>query len=391
MGDYFQRALVLLLIILSSMTPPSYAETRELKVYNYSLYIDKEVLKIFEQETGIKVIYDEFEAAEEAWAKLSAGGGGYDLIFLAHTYLQLAIERGLVRELDKGKIANIKNLDPRVSRYPVDPENRYSVPYMWGTTGIAYREDCVKDPPKSWREFLSEDYLRKYSGKVTLLSEFTDVVMATMIAMGYDMSDRRTWNDAVMREVTERLRGTKAYLRGFWGASEYVPALIRGEICLAQAWNGDVIVARESDQKIKYVLPADGTYYWMDFMVIPKGARNVEEAHAFINFLLRPDIAARNVKAVFYASAIQRELLLKYAEDTGDEELKALLRDAAVYPGEDVKLIPSPVLDEEMMRLVSRVNIEVQAERGPLTLISMVIAVVLLGVLGYVLYRRIRK
>ncbi|MEN3000097.1 MAG: spermidine/putrescine ABC transporter substrate-binding protein [Acidilobaceae archaeon] len=360
-------------------------------MYNYSLYIDKEVLKMFEQETGIRVIYDEFEAAEEAWAKLSAGGGGYDVIVLAHTFLQLAVERGLLRELDKGMLSNVKNLDPRVSRYPVDSENRYAIPYMWGTTGIAYREDCVKDPPHSWREFLSAEYLRKYSGKVTLIVEFSDVVMATMIAKGYDINDRKAWNEAVMREVIEKVRAIKPYLRGFWGASEYVPALVKGEICIAQAWNGDVIVARERDQRIKYVLPSDGTYYWVDFMVIPKGAKNVEEAHAFINFVLRPEIAARNVKAAFYAAGIKRELLLSYSERAGDEELKALLSDPAVYPGEDVKLIPSPVLDEEMTKLISRVSIEVQAERGPFTLIAIIGAVALLVVMGYVLYRRLRK
>lgn len=391
MGVYFQRLSLLFLVFTSIFASPVLTETKELRVYNYSLFIDKEVLEIFERETGIRVIYDEFEAAEEAWAKLSVGGGGYDVIFIAHTYLRLAIERDLVLELDKGRLPNLKNLDPKIARHPADPENKFSVPYMWGTTGIAYREDCVKEPPRTWKEFLSSDFLSKYRGKVTLLSEFSDVVMASMVAMGYDINNRNEWNDKVMREVIEKVRGIKGYLRGFWGASEYVPALVKGEICLAQAWNGDVLAARKEDERIKYVLPADGTYFWVDFIVIPKGARNVEGAHAFIDFLMRPDIAARNVKAVYYASALKRELLASYAVATGDEELKGVLEGPLVYPPEDVRLIPSPAFDEEMMRMVADVSVEVQAERGPLTLIALIAIVAVVGILTYVLYRRLKR
>ncbi|MEB3862146.1 MAG: spermidine/putrescine ABC transporter substrate-binding protein [Desulfurococcales archaeon] len=335
-----------------------------LKVLNYSEYIDPEVLKIFEEETGIKVVYDEFEAAEEAWPKLKAGGAGYDLIIIAHTHVKLAIEQGVVQPLDKGKIPNLANLDPVVAGHPADPEQRYAVPYMWGTTGIAYVEGCVEDPPKSWAQFLSPDYLSQYDGKVSLLSEFTDVVEAAMIALDIDPTDRANWNDDTAKKVEDLLLSIKPYLAGFYGASQYMPALVNEEICLAQAWNGDVLVAQEDNENIQYVNPEDGTIYWVDFMVIPRDAENVEAAHMFINFLLRPDIAARNVKAVWYAASIKKSLLEDYARETGDQELMEILEDPAVYPPAGVNLVPSPVLDKEMSRIVEQIRLHVLQPTG---------------------------
>jgi Spermidine/putrescine-binding periplasmic protein len=382
--------LLVLVVAMSLHLPIGFGEERVVRVYNYSEYIDRSVLQDFERETGIRVVYDEFEAAEEAWAKLSGGGGGYDVIVLAHTHVRLAIERGLVRALDKSLIPNIANLDPLIASHPADPKQDYAIPYMWGVTGIAYDSRCVESPPETWRELLDPKLLERYKGRVTLLPEFTDVVEATMIALGYDIADRGNWNERVMREVIEHLRRIKGYLRGFWGASEYMPALARGELCLAQAWNGDVLVVAEENPEVGFVTPRDGAYFWVDFLVIPRDARNVREAHAFIDFLLRPDVAARNVKATYYTSSVKKSLLEEVAERGGDEELKAILENPLAYPPEDVKLIPSPVLDEEMLRLVTMVHTEVMAET-PWTLLA-VIALALIAVLlvaFYIVRRRI--
>ncbi|MEB3860568.1 MAG: PotD/PotF family extracellular solute-binding protein, partial [Desulfurococcales archaeon] len=127
--------LVLALIGAATIAPIALSQENVLKVLNYSEYIDPEVLELFERETGVRVIYDEFEAAEEAWAKLKVGGAGYDLIIIAHSYVKLAIEQGLVKKLDKSKIPNLANLDPVIAGHPADPGQEYAVPYMWGTTG----------------------------------------------------------------------------------------------------------------------------------------------------------------------------------------------------------------------------------------------------------------
>jgi len=336
-------------------------EERVLRVLNYSEYIDPEVLRIFEERYGVKIVYDEFEAAEEAWAKLKVGGAGYDLIIIAHSYVRLAIEEGLVQPLRKELIPNLSNLDPLVASHPADPNQDYAVPYMWGTTGIAYIETCVPNPPETWAEFFDPATLEPYRGRVSLLSELTEVIEAAMIALGVDPTVRENWNRETMERVVELVSQVKPYLAGFYGASQYIPALVNEELCLAQAWNGDVMIAAEENGNVGFVNPRDGAIYWVDFMLIPRDAENVEDAHRFINFLLEPEIAAMNAKAVWYAPSIKKELLERVAEETGDEELKALLQDPLVYPGDDVKLVPSPVLDREMQELVEEVRVKIMS------------------------------
>ncbi|MCE4613004.1 MAG: spermidine/putrescine ABC transporter substrate-binding protein [Desulfurococcales archaeon] len=357
--------LIIVALIAPFMASSAASEENVLKVLNYSEYIDPEVLKIFEEMTGIRVVYDEFEAAEEAWAKLKVGGAGYDLIIIAHSYVQLAIDQGLVRKIDKSMIPNLANLDPLIAGHPADPRQDYAVPYMWGTTGIAYVEGCVADPPRSWRQLFDEDYISRYSGKVSLLSEFSEVFEAAMIALGYDPSVRDNWNGEVAREVARLVGSIKEHLVGFYGASEYMPALANEQICIAQAWNGDVLVVREENPRVNYVTPEDGTLFWVDYMLIPRDAENVEAAHKFINFLLDPEIAARNVKFVWYAASIKKDLLVDLAESTGDSELMEILEDPLVYPPENARLIPSPVLDQEMNKLLEETKIAVQTGEVP--------------------------
>ena len=357
--------LVLALIGAATIAPIALSQENVLKVLNYSEYIDPEVLELFERETGVRVIYDEFEAAEEAWAKLKVGGAGYDLIIIAHSYVKLAIEQGLVKKLDKSKIPNLANLDPVIAGHPADPGQEYAVPYMWGTTGIAYVEGCVDEPPRTWRQLFDPGYVSRYSGRVSLLSEFSEVFEAAMIALGYDPSDRSNWNPEVAREVASLVISVKDYLAGFYGASEYMPALANEQVCIAQAWNGDVLVVREENPRVNYVIPEDGTWFWVDYMLIPKDAENVEAAHKFINFLLDPEIAARNVKFVWYAASVKKELLDSLAEASGDAELLEVLQDPLVYPPSEARLIPSPVLDQEMNRLLEDTRIAVQTGEIP--------------------------
>ena len=251
-GRQVAAAIIILLVIagLAGFYYMNKGRNKTLKVLNYSEYIDPEVLKLFEQETGIKVVYDEYEAAEEAWPKLKAGGAGYDLIIIAHSYVKLAAEKGLIQKLDKTKIPNLENLDPRIASHPADPKQDYAIPYMWGTTGIAYVSTCVDEPPKTWKEFLDPDYLSEYKGKVSLLSEFSEAVEAAMIALGINPADKANWNETTQKLVENLLSEVKPYLAGFYGASQYMPALANEEVCLAQAWNGDVLVVKEENENV---------------------------------------------------------------------------------------------------------------------------------------------
>jgi spermidine/putrescine-binding protein len=230
---------------------------------------------------------------------------------------------------------------------------------MWGTTGIAYVSSCVPNPPETWAQFLDPGFLSKYKGKVSLLSEFSETVMAAMIALGYNPSVRSDWNWDVMQQVEELLKNDKQYLVGFYGASQYMPALNQSQICLAQAWSGDILVVQEANPDVEYVNPKDGALYWVDFMVIPKNAEHVKLAHEFINFILRPDIAAKNVKYVWYAASVKKNILIEYATEHNDTELLNILDNPLVYPPPTANLIPSPVLDEEMSNMVETVRLHV--------------------------------
>jgi spermidine/putrescine-binding protein len=373
--------------------PLCFGQGRVLRVFNYSEYIDGEVLNLFEEETGIDVIYDEYESTEEAWAKLKVGGAGYDVVIMAYTHIKLAIDQGLVQKINKTRIPNIINLDPEISVNPADPMQEYTVPYMWGTTGIAYLDTAVDNPPTTWSTFLDKGVLEKYKGKVSLLVEFLDVVQAAMIKLGYNPAEQSNWNDDVMDEVIRLLKDIKPYLVGFYGAGQYMPELVAGRLYLAQTWSGDVLVVKEENPDVEYVLPEDGALYWMDFIVIPRDAKSVDEAHEFINFLLRPDIAARNVKAVLYSSPLSRDVLRQYAEQTNDGELLELLENPLLYPPESVNLVPNPVLDEDVLRMIERVRTEVQApERGIIsTAVILTVVVAAVIVVSYLMFRRKRS
>ncbi len=334
-------------------------QTPTLKILNYSEYMDPEVLTSFEQEYGVKIIYDEYEAAEEAWAKLKAGGGDYDVMIIAHSYVGLAKQMGLLLPLDHDKIPNLVNLDPTIASHPADPNQEYAVPYMWGTTGIAYVSTCVDNPPDTWSTFYNASYLSNYSGKASLLSEFSEVVMTTMLSLGYDPSKPENWNENVLTQVETKLSEIKSYLVGFYGASQYMPALQSEQVCLAQAWSGDVLVVQEENPNVQFINPKDGALFWVDYIVVPKNSAHPDLAYAFINYLLRPEVAAKNVKYVWYASAVKKDLLVQYAEETNDSELLSILENPLVYPPSDTNLVPSPVLTEEMSQQVETIRLHV--------------------------------
>lgn len=354
-------AYLVVLLALSGLGQVASTEEPVVRVLGYSGYIDYEALRIFEERTGVRVVYDEYDDSGEAWSKLEAGGQGYDLIIVSQAHVRPAIDRGLVRGIEKGLIPNLGLLDPRIAGHPADPLQEYAVPYMWGTTGIAYVEGCVDEPPSTWAEFFSLGYLEGYRGRVSLLQDFTEVVSAAMIALGLDPSDESSWSEESMRRVSGLLLEVKGYLAGFYDSSQYAPALASGEICLAQARSVDALAARGANEKVSYILPEDGALFWVDYLVIPRGAENVEEAHMLINFLLEPEIASRNVKAALLASAVDREALEEYAAAAGDEELLEILGDPAVYPPSQARLVPSPVLGERAQKLVEGVRAKVLA------------------------------
>ncbi|MEM4437501.1 MAG: spermidine/putrescine ABC transporter substrate-binding protein [Pyrobaculum sp.] len=312
----------------------------QLSVYNYSYFIDKDLIKEFEKEYGIRVIYNEFEDGAEAYAALLRGGAGYDVVVVPDLYLKEVIAGGYVKKINHEKLSNIKNIDPAFFNNPNDPGLQYSIPYAYGTTGIAVNYYAAgADLPKidSWSQLFDFDLLRRVDRKVAMLEEFSEPVMAAKYALGIDPDD---WSVEAVNKVIDLLKRQKEFIKGYLGASTIVPALAAGELWISQIWSGDAISSRElfidtfgaqHVDKFVYTFPKPSTHMWVDFMVIPKDARNIEAAYLFIDYLLRPENSARIVKAAYYPTALRREIIEKYLDPE-------ILNDPAIFPPPDVNL-----------------------------------------------------
>lgn len=328
-----------------------------LAVYNYSYFIDKDLIKEFEREYGIEVIYQEFESGEEAYAALLRGGGGYDIIVVPDLYLKEVIAGGYVRRISHERLTNIRNIDPAFFENPNDPGLQYSIPYAYGTTGIAvnyYAARGAVGEIRSWGDLFNFELLERSRGKVAMLEEFSEPVMAAKYALGIDPDD---WSGEAVRKIIDLLRKQKEYIRGYLGASVIVPAIAAGELWISQMWSGDAVSAREEFIKISgeqnadkfvYILPEPKTHRWVDFMVIPRDARNIDAAYAFIDFLLRPENSARITLAAYYPTALRRELVEKHLP-------REILDDPAIFPPPEAKLIYLNYT-KEMLDAVSRIR-----------------------------------
>ena len=325
---------------------------RELRIYNYSAYIDPEVIKEFEKRYDVTVVYDEYEAAEEAFAKLQLSGGGYDIIVLTDQYVSQAIAKGLIRPLDHSLIPNLKYVDSMFFENRFDPGLRYSVPYGWGTTGIGYNgKHVAKGEIEGYEQlFDTRDFLPRHRGKVSMLDEFLEVVNAAKLYLGIPLDD---WSEESVQRIIELLREQRDYLAGYYGASIYIPKLAKGELHAAQAWSGDVLQAQSEEPEVGYVLPKEGAFVWIDFMTIPARAREIELAHAWINFVLEPEVAAKNVRYTYYPSPLRREMLEGLVEGE-------LLENPAIYPPKEAKLIHTSPLSEEALKVLERISTSVR-------------------------------
>ncbi|HFC49637.1 MAG TPA: extracellular solute-binding protein [Thermofilum sp.] len=326
---------------------------RQLKVYNYSYYIDPKVIDKFEELYNVEVIYDEYEAAEEAYAKIQLGGGGYDLIVLTDSYVPQAIKQGLLQPIDHSLVPNIANIEPKFFDNPFDPSFKYAVPYMWGTTGIGINTKYIKEGEVEGYEqlFDTETFLPQHQGKVSMLEEFIEVIDAAKLYLGVSLDD---WSEKIVEEVIDLLKAQKPYLYGYVGASVYVPSLVSGSLHAAQAWSGDVLTAQEEEESVQYVVPKEGTWTWFDFMVIPKKSKAVDLAHAWINFMLEPDIAAANTEYVYYPNPLKRSLVESYLSEE-------VLENPAIYPPKGIELFTPPLMTEEVLRIVERISTEVKS------------------------------
>ena len=333
------------------------AEDRSLNIYNWSDYIDNDILKEFTEKTGIKVNYDVFDTNELLETKLLAGSSGYDLVVPSANFLGRQIEAGVFQKLDKTKIPNLQYswdmINERLAAY--DPGNEYSVNYLWGTIGVGYSEEKVKKilpeaPVDSWDlVFKPENASKLAECGIYVLDSPTEIIPPAMKYLGLDPKDLSTDN---LKKVEELLTKVRPYIKKFH-SSEYISALANGDICVAVGYSGDIFqsASRAEEAKngitVKYFVPKEGSLMWFDQMAIPKDAKNVTEAHEFINFVMEPKNMARISNAVSYANG----------NKASQEFIKPEIKDnPAIFPTEDVlkNLFTMLPFDSKTQRLVNR-------------------------------------
>lgn len=311
----------------------AHAEDRVVNVFNWSDYIDNSIIQDFEKETGIKVVYDVFDSNEILETKLLAGASGYDVVVPTAIFLSRQIQAGVFQKLDKSKLPNIKNMwDMVATRTAIyDPGNEYSINYMWGTTGIGYNKAKVKerlgtDVIDSWKAVLDPENAKKLSDcGIYMLDSPTDILPSVLKYLGLDPDSKKPDD---LAKAEEAMLAVRPYIRKFH-SSEYINALANGDICVAVGWSGDIFQARnratEAKQgvEIGYSVPKEGALMWFDQMAIPADAQHVEEAHEFLNYIMRPDVAAKASNFVVYANG-----------NKASQELidKTITSDPAVYP-----------------------------------------------------------
>ena len=278
-------------------------ENGKVVVYNWGDYIDPAVNEMFTKETGIKVVYSDYANNEEMYASVEPGNVKYDVLFPSDYMIEKMINKDMLQKIDFSKIPNYENIDEQFLNLPYDSNNEYSVPYMWGTVGIVYNKTMVEEPVDSW-DILWDS---KYKGQIFMYDSERDSIMVALKKLGYSMNTR----DEKELEEAKQLLIEQAPLVLAYVGDEGKNKMINGEAALMTAWAGDAMVMLEENPDLAYVLPKEGTNYFVDGIVIPKNAENVEQAHEYINFLCRPDIAAMNAEYIGYSTPISaaREML----------------------------------------------------------------------------------
>jgi spermidine/putrescine-binding protein len=256
---------------------------KELSIYNWSDYIAEETVPAFEKETGIKVTYATYESNEEMMAKLQVGAGGYDIVPTGYIVTVLAAQN-LLYPLKKELLTNWSNVAPLFLNPNYDPDNKFGVPWQWGTTGIAYRSDKLKAPPDSWGVF----HDRKLKGKMTMMDDQRDVIGAWLKFAGKSLNST---DPAELAQAKADAITAKANLKAYISAPVKAQ-LVAGDVWVAQLWDGDTAQARTEEAAIAYALPKEGAGIWTDSLVIPASAPHKRAAHEFMNFILRPDVGA---------------------------------------------------------------------------------------------------
>jgi spermidine/putrescine-binding protein len=269
---------------------------RELYLFNWDRYVDPQILKDFETEFGVRVIEDHYASNEDLLAKLQAGGAGYDVAVPSDYMVRIMIRQGLLARLDHSNLPNLRNLGSRFRAPAYDPRLEFSVPYLWGTSGIGYLGKRVQPAPTSWADLFDPERLKAHKGRVSMLNDMREAIGAALIYKGFSPNTRDPAQLAAARDVLLRQKPLLAK----YDSENYEDSLVAGETVLAHGWSGEIFTAQKDNPDILFALPREGTFLFVDNLVIPARSKRKRTAEVFINYLMRPEIAARNSVTLRY-------------------------------------------------------------------------------------------
>jgi spermidine/putrescine transport system substrate-binding protein len=279
-----------LLALSVLLAPSALTAAGVVNLFGWSEYVPQAVLDGFTAETGIKVNFETFASNEELLSKLVAGGGAYDLVQPSDYAAEVMIRRQMLAPLDPAKLPNLKNIDPALMRLPHDPAGAYTVPYMTGTVGIVVNTGKVHEPIRGYRDIFQP----KFQNRLVVLNDSRELVTWALYAQGLAANDVTPANLAKVRPLlAEWVKLVKVF-----DSDSPKTALLNGDVDIGVVWSGEAAILWTQDRKFQYVLPAEGAHQFVDVLAIPAKAKNRDEAHAFINYILRPEVS-RLISAAF--------------------------------------------------------------------------------------------
>lgn len=294
-------------------------EPGKLNIFIWSEYLPQEVIDEFQAKTGIETRVDLYDSNEALHEKLMSGVADYDLVVPSDYMVRILIQQGLLLKLDHQRLAQLGNLDPRFMNQSSDPGNQHTVPYLWGTTGLGYDKTKAGAAVDSWEAVFDP----KHQGRILMLDDMRECFAVALKSMGKSLNER---DPAVLRLAAEKLKAQKALVKTY-NSADFANILAAGDVDFSHGYNGQLaeVVAAEPD-RLAFVVPKEGATVWMDSIAIPAQSRNVDSAYAFLDFIMAPEVNAKIVNGVSYASANLPARKLIAAE---------ILNDPAIYPSDE--------------------------------------------------------
>ncbi|MGT2907671.1 ABC transporter substrate-binding protein [Streptococcus dentiloxodontae] len=318
----FLSGIIAIILILWGiafyMESQSGSASDKLVIYNWGDYIDPALLTQFTKETGIKVQYETFDSNEAMYTKIKQGGTTYDIAVPSDYTIDKMIDEDLLIKLDKSKITGLDNIGNEFLGRSFDPGNDYSIPYFWGTVGIVYNKTMVEKAPQHWNDLWSSDY----RNQIMMVDGAREVMGMALNSLGYSLN---TKNMEELEKAKDKLNGLTPNIKAIVG-DEMKGYMIQGDAAIGVTFSGEASEMLNSNSDLAYFVPSEGSNLWFDNLVIPKTAKHINEAYAFINFMLKPENAAQNAQYIGYSTpnTVAKTLLPD-----------AIKNDTAFYPNDE--------------------------------------------------------